>query len=55
MPIGVTISLIVFGALVVWGIVLARHKITERPSETSSHHESSTNTPGLGSGGTGGN
>ena len=48
MPFGVIAGLIMLVALAVWGIVLRRSKIEQRPTEASSHSES-----GAGQGGTG--
>jgi len=40
MPFGVIAGLILLVVFAVWGIVLMRSKIQERPTEASSHSES---------------
>lgn len=40
MPFGLIVAIVVLVGFAVWGLVLLRSKIVEKPSEASSHYES---------------
>jgi hypothetical protein len=53
MDLGLVFGLAVLAVLAAWGIWLAVQRVRERPTETSSHHESGVGQTGSHGGGSG--